>query len=99
MCRAGKNVYSPASKSEFPYSLTKFPSSKAYSPHVFIYFFSQNHKISSQGACQIAHFFPPCKCDKNDGSNETWNDKMTRKRKHMYHPSPVRLIIFLTFLT
>ena len=26
-------------------------------PYAFLYFFSQNHKMSRQGACQIAHFF------------------------------------------
>ena len=58
--RPVKNVYFPASKSEFPSSLTKFSSSIAYFPYVFLYIFSQNHKISRQEACQIAHFFPPC---------------------------------------
>ncbi len=54
--RPRKNVYFPASKSKFPSSLTKFPSSMAY---VFLYFLSQNHKISLQGASWFAFFSRP----------------------------------------
>ncbi len=49
----------PARKSKFPSSLTKLPSSKAYFPYIFLYFFSQNHKISLQGTSWFAHFSRP----------------------------------------
>ncbi len=47
----------PASKSEFLSTLTKFPSSIAYFPFVFLYFFSHDHKIFRARSFLICLFF------------------------------------------